>query len=159
DDPASGAANANGKFAGQLGERIMRSVNYLPQLFTVFVVSAAAAAQTPWSFPLDRQFVATSINGQTTGSKAPTLTITPDPKNHAVFAAGLAGCNQWRGAVSLGQGRIGLGDLGTTRMYCADQMSAESDFLSAIKAVKHWHMRGTTLVLEGETASLEWAPV
>ena len=34
----------------------MRSVTYLPQLLTVFIVSAAAAAQSPWGFPLDRQF-------------------------------------------------------------------------------------------------------
>ena len=137
----------------------MRSVGYLPQLFTVFVVSAAAAAQTPWNFPLDRQFVATSINGRTIDRKAPTLTVSRDPKSHVLSAVGFAGCNQWSGAVSLGQARFGVGDLGTRKMFCADQMSAESDFLSAMKAVKRWHMRGTTLVLEGETASLEWAPV
>jgi heat shock protein HslJ len=37
-------------------------------------------------------------------------------------------------------------------------MAAESDFLVTLKAVKHWRMQGTTLVLEGDRASLEWAP-
>jgi len=136
----------------------MRTASYLPQLFTVFVVSAAAAAQAPWGFPIERQFVATTINGQAIGSKAPTLTITRDPKNHTLLAAGFAGCNRWSGAVSLGQLHFGVGNLGTTKMYCADKMAAESDFLSTLSAVKHWHMQGTTLVLEGQTASLEWVP-
>ena len=136
----------------------MRSVGYLPQLLTVFVVSAAAAAQTPWGFPIERQFVATLINGQTIGSKPPTITVTRDPNSHALHADGFAGCNQWRGPVLLGQASFGLANVGTTRMFCADVMAAESDFLAALKAVKRWHMRGNTLVLEGETASLEWTP-
>ena len=137
----------------------MRSASYLPQLLTVFVVSAAAAAQAPWGFPVERQFVATLINGKTTGSKPPTITVTRDSKDHTLRAAGFAGCNQWSGPVSVGQASFGLGSLGTTRMFCADVMAVESDFLAAMQAVRRWHMRGTTLVLEGETASLEWSPV
>lgn len=137
----------------------MRSASYLPQLLTVFVVSAAAAAQAPWGFPMEKKFTATTINGQATGIKPPTITITRDTKSQVLLASGFAGCNQWTGAVTLGQASFGVGNLGTTKMYCADRMAGEADFLAAMRAVKHWHMRGTTLVLVGETASLEWAPV
>ena len=136
----------------------MKSI-YLPQLLTVFIVSAAAAAQSPWGFPIERIFVATSLNGQTLGDKAPTLTITRDPKQLQVLqGAGFAGCNRWNGKVMLSQTGFGVGGLGTTKMYCNDQMVGESNFLSALKAVKRWRMDGSTLVLEGDRTTLLLAP-
>lgn len=138
----------------------MRSISYLPQLFTVFVVSAAAAAQSPWGFPLEKRFVATSINGQNLGVKPPTLTITRDPNQQQVLVgAGFAGCNQWNGAVTLNQTRIGVGNVGTTKMFCAEQMATETNFLSALKAAKRWRLDGPTLVLEGDRTTLELSPV
>ena len=136
----------------------MKSISYLPQLLTVFLVSAAAAAQSPWGFPLEQRFVATSVNGQNYGAKPPTLTITRDPKNHALMGAGFAGCNRWNGRVALDQKQFGVGDLGTTKMFCVDRMAAESSFLSALKAVKHWRMDGPLLVLEGEQTTLLLSP-
>ena len=136
----------------------MKSINYLPQLLTVFVVSAAAAAQSPWGFPLEQRFVATSLNGQNYGAKSPTLTITRDPKNHVLVGAGFAGCNTWRGQITLGERQFGVGYLGATKMYCADQVTAEADFLTALKSVKRWRMDGPKLVLEGEQTSLLLSP-
>ena len=137
----------------------MRSSSYLPQLLTVFVVSAAAAAQSPWGFPLQQSFVATSINGQMTGDKAPTLTITRDSRNEQLLVgSGFAGCNRWNGAITLNQSRFGVGTVGTTRMHCADRMRAETDFLAALQSVKRWRMDGNTLVLEGDQTVLVMAP-
>ena len=136
----------------------MKSISYLPQLLTVFVVSAAAAAQSPWGFPLEKRFVATSLNGQAYGTKSPTLTIKRDPKNHELTAAGFAGCNRWNGQVKLEQKQFGVGDLGTTRMFCADQMAVESSFLSALKDVKQWRMEGPQLVLVGAQTTLTLSP-
>jgi heat shock protein HslJ len=143
-----------------VGRLAMRSISYLPQLLTVLVVSVAAAAQSPWSFPLERQYVATSLNGQNydAQSQSPTLTITRDPKNRVLLGAGFAGCNSWNGRVVLAQKQFGVGDLGTTKMFCVDQMANESGFLSALKAVKRWHMEGPKLVLEGEQTNLTLSP-
>lgn len=136
----------------------MKSISYWPQLLTVFVVSAAAASQSPWGFPLDRHFVATSLNGQSYVAKSPTLTITRDAKQDSLLGAGFAGCNQWRGQITLYQNQIGVGDVGTTRMYCADRMADESSFLASLKTVKRWRMDGPTLVLEGEQTTLLLSP-
>ena len=137
----------------------MRSTSYLPQLLTVFVVTVASAAQSPWGFPLERHFVATSINGQTVGDKPPTLTITRDPKQQQLLVgAGFTGCNRWNGEIMLHQTRFGVGGLGTTKMFCANQMAAESNFLSALTAAKRWHMDGEMLVLEGDHTTLQLAP-
>lgn len=136
----------------------MKSVSYLPQLLTVFVVSAAAAAQSPWGFPLEQRFVATSLNGQNYEAKSPTLTITRDPKNLALTGAGFAGCNTWSGQIRLGERQFGVDYLGATKMYCADQVTAEASFLTALKSVKRWYMDGPKLVLEGEQNTLLLSP-
>ena len=136
----------------------MRSISYLPQLLTVFVVSAAVASQSPWGFPLERHFVATSLNGQSFGAKSPTLTVTRDQKQDMLRGAGFAGCNRWMGQVTVGQNQFDVGNLGTTKMFCADRMAEESNFLAALKAVKRWRMDGATLVLEGERTTLLLSP-
>ena len=51
----------------------MNWIGYLPLLFCVVVLSAAA--QTPREFPLNQQFVVISLNGQNYDAKSPTLTV------------------------------------------------------------------------------------
>jgi heat shock protein HslJ len=136
----------------------MRSASYLPQLLTVFVVSAAAAAQSPFGFPLNQRFVAISLNGQDYAAKSPTLSVNLDANRNVLTGAGFSGCNTWRGEITLGDRQFGVGDLGTTKMYCADHMVAEVSFLTALKSVTRWHMDGPKLVLEGERTSLLLAP-
>ncbi len=136
----------------------MRSATYLPQLLTVAVLSTAAVAKTPFLFPLNLQFIAVSLNGQDYAAKSPTLTIKHDPKTNAMTGAGFAGCNIWSGRVSLEGERFGMGDLGSTKMFCADQMVTESSFLTALKTVTRWSMDGPTLVLEGDQIKLLLAP-
>lgn len=137
----------------------MRPVTYLPQLLTVFLVSAAAAAQSPWGFPLDRQFRAVSLNGLSYGASAPTLTIKREANQDNLAGAGFAGCNSWTSQVTIKQNEIGVGTLGTTKMFCVDRMTEESSFLNALKSVKRWRMEGPTLVLEGEQSTLLLSPV
>ena len=134
----------------------MRSAPYLPQLLTVFLVSAAAAAQSPWGFPLGQRFVAVSLNGQTYDDKAPTFAVKAD--SDRMTGAGFAGCNTWFGQVRIGQNAIDVSNLGSTKMYCAERMPAEQGFLSALKDVKQWHMEGASLVLEGGPTRLLLAP-
>jgi heat shock protein HslJ len=136
----------------------MRSICYLPQLLTVFVVSAAAAAQSPWGFPFGQRFTAVSLNGQNYSEKAPTITIEQDLSKGVITGTGFAGCNGWFGRVTLGQQEIGIGDVGTTKMFCVDRMSAESGFLNALKDIKRWRMDGTQLVLEGDATKLLLTP-
>ncbi|HXF86922.1 MAG TPA: META domain-containing protein [Xanthobacteraceae bacterium] len=135
----------------------MRPVSYLPQMLTVFVVSAAAAAQSPWGFPIGQRFVAASLNGQAYQDKAPTITVRHDAQR-GLAGSGFAGCNTWFGKVTLGQTQFGVGELGTTRMFCADQMQTETAFLEALKSAKRWRMDGSALVLEGDQVTLRLIP-
>ena len=136
----------------------MKSVTYLPQLLTVAVLSTAAVAKTPSVFPLDLKFVAISLNDQGYAAKSPTLTVKHDPKSNALTGAGFAGCNQWIGHVTLQGEQFGVGNLGATKMFCADQMTAEARFLTALKSVNRWSMNGPTLVLEGDQTKLLFVP-
>ena len=136
----------------------MRPVTYLQQLVTVFLVSVAAAAQSPWGFPISQRFVAVSLNGQSYGQKAPTVTVTQDAERNVLTAGGFAGCNTWFGRITLGQKQFGVGDLGTTKMFCGDRMDREIGFLDALKSVKRWRMDGPLLVLEGEQMTLLLSP-
>ena len=136
----------------------MKSVSYLPQLLTVAVLSTAAAANTPNLFPLDLQFIAVSLNGQNYAAKSPTLTVKYDPKTNILTGAGFAGCNLWNGQVTLEGAQFGVGNLGATKMFCADQMTAEAGFLTALKSVTRWSMDGPSLVLEGDQTKLLLAP-
>jgi heat shock protein HslJ len=144
------------------GGNPMRSATYLPQLLTVAVLSTAAAANTPFHFPLNLQFVAVSLNGQdyvaNSPDRPPTLTVKLDPKTKALTGAGFAGCNIWSGRVSLEGERLDVGNLGSTKMFCADQMATETGFLTALKIVTRWSMDGPTLVLEGDRIKLRLAP-
>ena len=136
----------------------MRSATYLPQLLTVAVLSTAAVAKTPSLFPLDLQFVAISLNGQSYAAKSSTLTVKHDPKSNALTGAGFAGCNQWIGRVTLEGEQFGFTYLGATKMFCTDQATAETNFLTALKSVTRWSMDGPTLVLEGDQTKLLLAP-
>lgn len=135
----------------------MRSVSYLPQLLTVLIVSAAAAAQSPWGFPIGQRFVAASLNGQAYQDKAPTITVRHDAQR-GLAGGGFAGCNTWFGKVTLGQAQFSVGELGTTRMFCADRMQTETAFLEALKSAKRWRMDGSALVLEGDQMTLRLIP-
>jgi heat shock protein HslJ len=130
----------------------------MPQLLTVLVVSAAAAAQTPFVFPLNQHFTAISLNGQDYAAKSPTLTVNLDANRNVLLGAGFAGCNTWNGRVTLADQRFGVGELGTTKMFCSDQMTAEAGFLTALKSVTRWRMEGAKLVLEGEQTTLLLSP-
>jgi heat shock protein HslJ len=140
------------------GGNPMRSVTYLPQLLTVAVLSTAAVAKTPSLFPLDLQFIAVSLNGQSYAAKSPTLTIKHDPKTNALTGAGFAGCNQWIGRVTLQGEQFSVANLGATKMFCTGQATAEANFLTALKSVTRWSMDGPTLVLEGDQTKLLLAP-
>jgi heat shock protein HslJ len=137
----------------------MHSISYLPQLLTVLVVSVASAAHSSIGFPLSQRYTAVSLNGQPYAAKPPTLTVNRDANANALIAGGFAGCNAWNGRIMLAdRQQFGVGNLGTTKMFCADTMAAEASFLTALQSVKRWRMDGQHLVLEGEQITLLFAP-
>ena len=136
----------------------MKSATYLPQLLTVAVLSTVATAKTPDLFPLDMQFIARSLNGQSYAAKSPTLTVKHDPRTDALTGEGLAGCNFWQARVSLDNGQFSVSNLGATKMYCADQVTAETNFLTSLKSVTRWSIDGPTLSLEGDQTKLLLEP-
>ena len=136
----------------------MKSAIYLPQLLTVAVLSTVATARTPDLFPLDTQFIARSLNGQSYAAKSPTLTVKLDPKTDALTGEGFAGCNFWKARVMLDGERFSVSNLGATKMYCADQVTAEANFLTSLKSVTRWSIDGPTLSLEGDQTKLLLEP-
>ncbi len=136
----------------------MRTISYLPQMLTVLVVSVAAAAQSQFGFPVNQRFVASSLNGHDYAAKSPTLAVSLDVNRDVLTGVGFAGCNSWISHITLGDKQFGVGNLGTTKMFCVDQMTAEASFLTALKAVTRWRMDGPRLVLEGERTTLLLSP-
>ena len=136
----------------------MRSASYLPQLFTVAVLSTVALTSAPDLFPIDRQFVAVSLNGQSFPINSPTMIVKHDPNTNTLMGAGFAGCNLWNGQVNLERTQFGVGNLGSTKKYCSDQLTTEINFLSALQTVTRWSRDGSTLVLEGDQSKLLLAP-
>jgi heat shock protein HslJ len=69
------------------------------------------------------------------------------------MVSGLAGCNNFIGTATVGEGTIEFGPLATTRMACADEAISqlETDYLAALDETATWTMEGDSLVLGGAT--------
>jgi heat shock protein HslJ len=106
-----------------------------------FSAGAATLDDTTWNL--------TSIGG---------ADITADATPTLVFAtggmvSGLAGCNNFSGTATIGEGTIEFGPLATTRMACADEATTqlETDYLAALDEAATWTMTGDSLTLGGAT--------
>jgi heat shock protein HslJ len=80
-----------------------------------------------------------------TASAAPSLLLTEDTK-----ASGFAGCNRYTGTYDLADERLTFGRLATTRMFCAETMDVEEQFLTALDKTRGFRQTDADLVLISE---------
>jgi heat shock protein HslJ len=102
---------------------------------------AASLDGTTWNL--------TSIGGTDIAADAtPTLVF-----GTGGMVSGLAGCNNFTGTATIGEGTIEFGPLATTRMACADEAVSqlETDYLAALDEAATWTMEGESLTLGGAT--------
>ena len=63
-------------------------------------------------------------------------------------ASGHAGCNRWFAALTRDGAQLRFGDVGTTRMACAEPaMAAEARFLAMLQVIRSTRMDGDDLIL------------
>jgi heat shock protein HslJ len=69
------------------------------------------------------------------------------------MVSGLAGCNNFTGTATIGEGTIEFGPLATTRMACAEEAISqlETEYLAALDEAATWTMTGDSLTLGGAT--------
>ena len=107
-----------------------------------------------WIFPIDREFVAVSLNGKGLGIRSLTFRVVylwkPELGWHYV-AHGSVGCNFWGGRVDFEEhGRLRFWDMYQTALGCVEwkiQEQPVSAFLSAVRGADRWRMESQTLVL------------
>ena len=69
------------------------------------------------------------------------------------MVSGLAGCNQFTGSATIGEGTIEFGPLASTRMACPDEATTqlETQYLAALDEAATWTMEGDSLTIGGAT--------
>lgn len=71
--------------------------------------------------------------------------------------AGRAVCNNYFASYSVEDARITIGDVGATRMLCAENADLESGYFDLLKRAETFSMRDEQLVLKGPAGSLVFA--
>jgi heat shock protein HslJ len=104
-------------------------------------------------FPINRQFIAVSLNGQPFNYERmpyhPTFEVRPSTllrfRTH-----GNGGCNAWSGALSFASGQsIAWKDVAITKSTCI-ATPIEGPYLKALLATTRWRRDGGTLILEND---------
>lgn len=106
--------------------------------------AAAPATAQNERFPFDTVWIAESLGeARFATTSRPSLRIGRD-----LSAAGSAGCNRYRGAVTIEAGRIVFGPLAATRMACFGAGGEnERVFLPALGAATAWRIERRMLIL------------
>ncbi len=113
-------------------------------------VAASAPASAAGASTLDgTKWNLTSIGGTTISASAtPTLEF-----GTGGMVSGLAGCNNFSGSATIGEGTIEFGPLASTRMACTDDATTqlETQYLAALDEAATWTMAGDSLTIGGGT--------
>lgn len=71
--------------------------------------------------------------------------------------SGNGGCNRIFAAVTISNRTVEVSHIGSTRMMCSDEMTAEAEFKTTLKSVTRYRLNGDTLILfEGRKAVLRF---
>jgi heat shock protein HslJ len=124
-------------------------------LIAVFVLGMSlTAAQLPFvgdGFPLNRKFIAVSLNGQPFNYERMRHLPSLEVRRNGIMklrASGHGGCNAWSGDVEFPSGqKVAFKDAVTTRMACP-ALSVESQYLGALLKATRWRTEDRTLILE-----------
>ena len=69
---------------------------------------------------------------------------------------GNTGCNRMFGQFALKEDSIQIGPVATTRMFCVDLATFESDFIQFMDDIRTWKLRGNKLELSSETGQMNF---
>ncbi len=124
-------------------------------LVAVFVLGMSlTAAQLPFvadGFPINRKFIAVSLNGQPFNYERMRHLPSLEVRRNGLMklrAFGHGGCNAWNGDVEFPLGNTVLfKNTATTRMACAE-LAAERKYLDALLRATRWRTEDRTLILE-----------
>jgi heat shock protein HslJ len=133
--------------------RSLAFVSIVVALFAVAACTSSGASTAPSEVGGDpasldgTSWTLTSIGGTTVDVESvPTLVFA-----EAAAVSGNAGCNQFSGTATIGDGTIDFGALASTRMACVDEAATqlETDYLAALDAATTWSIGGETLTIGG----------
>ena len=126
-------------------------------LFAVFLIGMSLTSpgflHNPSGFPVDRQFVAVTLNGEPViddrARASPTLEISP--ASWFRFAiSGKAHCNSWGGDISFRPGKaLVWGTVYQTAVGCRAQ-ELENRYLQALLGTTRWRRQDGALILEND---------
>jgi heat shock protein HslJ len=110
-------------------------------------------------FPLNRRFVAISLNGEPINYERLPHLPTLEVRRSALLrlrTSGSGGCNAWSGDIVLSAGQsIAWKDIFVTAVGCA-AMASERTYLKALLQTTRWRREEGTLILENDTDVLRF---
>ena len=113
----------------------------------------------PSGFPINRQFIAISLNGQPFNQERFTQLPTLEIKRSAFLrlrASGNGGCNSWYVDVKLPADKsIAWGNGSQTAVACRAR-ETEAKYLRALRAATRWRTEKGVLILEDDTDVLRF---
>ena len=113
----------------------------------------------PSGFPINRKFLALSLNGQTLMLRDAPHISTLEVRGRFTFhhrAGGTSPCNYWGAHVTFLPGRrIAWGNVLQTAAGCTP-MELDVKYLQALRAASHWRTEDRELILENGTDILRF---
>jgi heat shock protein HslJ len=132
-------------------------------LLAVFVLGMSlTAAQLPFvaeGFPLNRKFIAVSLNGEPFNYERMRHLPSLEVRRSGIMkmrAFGHGGCNAWSGDMEFPSGqKVLFKGAVTTRMACP-ALTAEGRYLAALLKATRWRTEERTLILENDADILRF---
>jgi len=132
-------------------------------LIAVFMLGMSlTAARLPFAaegFPLNRRFIAVSLNGEPFNYERMQHLPSLEVRRNGIMklrAFGHGGCNAWNGDVEFPSGqRVAFKGAVTTRMACP-ALPVESRYLGALLKATRWRTEDRTLILENGNDTLRF---
>jgi heat shock protein HslJ len=104
-------------------------------------------------FPINRQFMAVSLNGQSFNYERMPYLPTLEVRRSTLVrfrAHGNGGCNAWSGGIAFASQSVTWNDVSVTGATCI-ATPTEGPYLKALLATTRWRREGGTLILENDT--------
>lgn len=109
----------------------------------------------PSGFPINRVFVAVSVNGESVVPKGPVNAATFEVRRNSslgLWAGGYSLCNSWGGRIVLLPGkRIMWGKVLQTAKLCPSVAGLEGRLVAALHGATRWRTEDGILILENGT--------
>lgn len=117
--------------------------------------SGAPTAPTPSMASLtDTRWVLQTLSGKPAGSGAGGKPADITLQGSESRAAGFAGCNQFTGSYTIGEGGLSFGSLAMTKRLCTEGMGLERDFTRALSFTRSYRIDGDTLSLVDQNGTV-----